>query len=201
VFHQVMKRSHPIFHPLLRTGVPDRRSASASVDVAPHNTKWKPVLIAWMTTLITLAGCGPPGGGAIRLDGDLKQLRTRYEGAVRSKPSDAHAHAQLGAVLIQEGRSDNALRHLKRAIKLAPNNTDYYRWYAKALLKSGRLHQAHAAHELLLKKKPSWKTTYERDVLPQWLSLMTRRIRIRPSRRDFDLVKRLDKSVFRRPVR
>src|SRR3712207_4108676 len=59
-------------------------------------------------------------GGMYYQQGSLHKAQTIFEGMVELDPESAAAHAALGALLTRTERYDDALKHLDRAVELAP---------------------------------------------------------------------------------
>ncbi|MFT7624199.1 MAG: tetratricopeptide (TPR) repeat protein, partial [Myxococcota bacterium] len=116
-----------------------------------------------------VSGCGTSGPGAIRVDGDLTALHQQYHDVVRANPGDARARAQLGAVLHEQKKHDDAVRHLSKAAGLAPTDPEIARWQGEALLSAGRPLEAHRAFERAQQHDPDWTPRYKREVEPRLL--------------------------------
>jgi len=55
-----------------------------------------------------------------------------------SPDSNPEAHYIYGALSLNEGRTDEAIKSLSQAVRIKPNDTDIRRTYAKALIRKGR---------------------------------------------------------------
>jgi tetratricopeptide (TPR) repeat protein len=58
------------------------------------------------------------------LQGRFDRAVKAYSEALRLSPQLASAHCNLGAVLAELGRRDEALAHLKQALSIDPENKD-----------------------------------------------------------------------------
>jgi tetratricopeptide (TPR) repeat protein len=68
--------------------------------------------------------CGPWGGGV--------EAAGAYAEAVRLQPDLAVAHANLGLVLLQAGKSDAAVAHFQKAVELSPDDPAAHQQLAEA---------------------------------------------------------------------
>jgi Flp pilus assembly protein TadD len=66
----------------------------------------------------------------------LRKLNQDREPTLRKlvelQPNDAHAHSQLGQLLLQTGRKEEALTHLREALRLEPKLSYAMRTYGRA---------------------------------------------------------------------
>lgn len=62
----------------------------------------------------------------------------------------SRAHREKSVMLINEGRREDAIDEMRRAIACAPKNSKYYYELGKLLLRSGRLHEAEAAQRTVI---------------------------------------------------
>src|SRR5690242_19699908 len=74
--------------------------------------------------------------------GDLKGAEITFEKLVRSYPDNADAQNSLGWVLFTEDKLDQAVSHLRLALKLRPHFVDADIDLASALVRKGELAEA-----------------------------------------------------------
>jgi tetratricopeptide (TPR) repeat protein len=68
--------------------------------------------------------------------------RPLFEKAIRINPSIELAHLDLGVLMSDAGRNDDALRELQVAARLAPNDTDVHWRLGRLYRKMGRMQEA-----------------------------------------------------------
>jgi tetratricopeptide (TPR) repeat protein len=78
------------------------------------------------------------------LDNPIQAERRRREEAVTARPNDAHAHAELGQILLFQGEYEPAASHARRAVELAPSDPFAALCLAE-VLQADRQHQQAAA--------------------------------------------------------
>jgi Flp pilus assembly protein TadD len=77
------------------------------------------------------------------------------ERAIAIKPDYGVAMANLGSVLLQQGRTREALRQLEQAVTLAPDNVEGLNNLSVAYAAEGDIEKALATIERALKLSPS----------------------------------------------
>ncbi len=116
-------------------------------------------LLATATTIVLLAGCANPSvqGGNVHSDeGRPAEAEAQFREALARHPDDADAHLGLARVLVEQGRTAEAVTHYERAADLDPDlaarAADDRRRYqgrfvadAKDLLDEGRPAEARAS--------------------------------------------------------
>jgi tetratricopeptide (TPR) repeat protein len=83
----------------------------------------------------------------------LDDALARFQAVVWIKPDSAEAHERLGLLLANRGKLDEAVFHLKEALRLAPGAETHYN-VALALGMRGSLKEAVANYERTLQEKP-----------------------------------------------
>jgi len=84
----------------------------------------------------------------VRLEsGDAAAAREAAEAALALKPEEPRGHLALGRAHLAEGLFGEAVEDCRRAIRLAPDLADAYRWCGFALAASGRFHEARESWE------------------------------------------------------
>jgi len=78
--------------------------------------------------------------------GQIELAESLYRSVLEINPIQADAYHGLGALLLEKGKADDALRHLKRAVELSPENSSYWEGWALGLLIG---HSAEAAREVV----------------------------------------------------
>lgn len=68
--------------------------------------------------------------------GDSRGAISNYAAIVQMYPDFAVAHCQLGSLYLEDGRIEQAVRHLKRAIALKPDYAEAHRQLGVALGKT-----------------------------------------------------------------
>ena len=82
--------------------------------------------------------------------------------ALELQPRNAAVHTALARVYITTGRSEDALRHLRRATELAPGGDDAYRLLGRLLAARGELPPARDALDRAIRLRPDyWAHHYE----------------------------------------
>lgn len=87
--------------------------------------------------------------------GNLAEAETRYRTILTSQPSHVEALYAYGVLFAQTGRLPQSLEHLKRASRLAPDDTRIGRNLALVLQAAGRLDEAEAEFTALAEAEPS----------------------------------------------
>ncbi len=87
-------------------------------------------------------------------EGRLDDARRWLEQAIRQDPRSAPAQGLLGLVLARQNDSQEALRHLRQAHEIEPQNPNYAYNYAVLLLQEGRFTAAAPMLEGLHEKSP-----------------------------------------------
>jgi non-specific serine/threonine protein kinase len=99
----------------------------------------------------------------------LAKARECANQALELDPDSAHAHRLLGLISVQEGDSQRAVRLLKRAIVVDPNDSDTLSWYSAVCGLSGKAHAAMPLARRILEIDP---LTPVYRFIPGLLSLM-----------------------------
>jgi non-specific serine/threonine protein kinase len=99
----------------------------------------------------------------------LTKARECANQALELDPDSAHAHRLLGLISVQEGDSQRAVRLLKRAIVVDPNDSDTLSWYSAVCGLSGKAHAAMPLARRILEIDP---LTPVYRFIPGLLSLM-----------------------------
>ena len=77
---------------------------------------------------------------------DRAGARVEFSAALKANNRDARAHYYLGRLSLLENQPDAAVRHLKQAVQLDANVSDYHVWYGNAMAqqaaRASRLKQA-----------------------------------------------------------
>jgi tetratricopeptide (TPR) repeat protein len=82
--------------------------------------------------------------------GRLHEAEERYRAILRAYPEHPDCNHFLGVLRFQQGRNDEALKHISAALKLQPSNTAALANYALVLVRLGRLEQALASYDKAL---------------------------------------------------
>ena len=84
----------------------------------------------------------------LRLEsGDVAAAREAAQAALALRPEEPRAHVALARVRLAERLCDEAVEECRRAIRLAPDLADAYRWCGFALAAAGRFHEARESWE------------------------------------------------------
>ncbi len=84
----------------------------------------------------------------VRLEsGDVAAARQAAEAALVVGPEEPRAHLVMARVRLAERSCDEAVAECRRAIRLAPDLADAYRWGGFALAAAGRFHEARESWE------------------------------------------------------
>ena len=74
--------------------------------------------------------------------GYWKDSETLFSHALAVTTNNFVAHHNLGLTLVQQGRTDEAIRHFAAAVRLRPKYADSYNGLGEALLRQGRVDEA-----------------------------------------------------------
>jgi tetratricopeptide (TPR) repeat protein len=88
--------------------------------------------------------------------GRLHDAEDRYRTLLRAYPEHPDCNHFLGVLRFQQGRNDEALKHISAALKLQPSNTAALANYALVLVTMGRLEQALASYDKALAIEPDY---------------------------------------------
>lgn len=119
---------------------------------------WQDTQSLWAQTLRVdpdCAFCHNAMGRALAEEAPV-QAEHHYREALRMNPTHADAHNNLGILLMEQGRLDQALPHLTQAVALEPDNGVMHFNLANALGILGRADEAFEHYELAA-AAPSWK--------------------------------------------
>ena len=83
-------------------------------------------------------------------------METLYRSVLSRNPESWLAHDNLGVVLVQKGRPDEALGHYREAIRLNPTYPEAYNNLGNALAKASRFAEAEEAYAGALRVRPSF---------------------------------------------
>lgn len=92
-------------------------------------------------------------GSLLRARGEPDLAIAAFEQALSLNPNYASAHAEIGRVKIDLGRSEEAIAHLRHAIRLSPTDPVIYAWYFWAGMAAVHLDDRTAALHWLLKAR------------------------------------------------
>jgi SAM-dependent methyltransferase len=79
---------------------------------------------------------------ALHRAGELGEAERGYRGILDRFPAHAETHAMLGAVLMAQGKADEAIHHFEHVIALEPARCSAYEDLGRACLAAGRLKTA-----------------------------------------------------------
>ncbi len=88
--------------------------------------------------------------------GDLQRADAICRQVLAQRRNDHQAHAILGQIATMQTRFGDAVRHLDKAISIAPREVDYHLLLAEALESSGRHREALARYDRALKLRPHY---------------------------------------------
>ena len=83
-----------------------------------------------------------------------RNTETLWAHALACNPANDVAHFDLGTYLLDRGRVDEAIGHLRQAVALAPNDDEFHGNLGVALSKKGRVDEAALQYEEVLRIKP-----------------------------------------------
>ncbi|MCX8092454.1 MAG: tetratricopeptide repeat protein, partial [Verrucomicrobiae bacterium] len=86
--------------------------------------------------------------------GDTARAKAHFEAALRIKPDHALAHSNLGIVLAEEGRLEDAIAHFKEALRIKPGLAEAHHNLGVVLLRAGKLQEAEASFAKAIECKP-----------------------------------------------
>ena len=88
--------------------------------------------------------------------GKLHEAEDRYRTILGAYPEHPDCNHFFGVLRFQQGRNDEALRHISAALKIQPSNTAALANYALVLVTLGRLEQALASYDKALAIEPDY---------------------------------------------
>jgi len=91
---------------------------------------------------------------------DLAEARTELRLALAWDPESGYLEARLADVLVRLREHGEAMRHAKRAVKLAPDLAEGHLVYAIVLLEAGHLADGRAELEAALRADPATRDAY-----------------------------------------
>jgi len=119
--------------------------------------------------------------------GDYAEAERHFRAALAKQP-DTRAYTGLGIVLRQQGRTDEAIASLRKAIDAEPKNAAAYDQLGSILIQQGKLDEAASTYRLLVRNQPSAAAHQE---LAQILTSLGR---TDEARREMELAKALQGS-------
>lgn len=87
--------------------------------------------------------------------GDYRAGTRAFQDVVRTDPQGAAGHYYLGRFLLADTRTKMAIKHLRRAVELSPDNADYQFWLGLAYGESGDMNQERVHYQKALTSSPS----------------------------------------------
>lgn len=100
------------------------------------------------------------GGLAWRQSSLYANPQTLYLATIAGNPGCGAAHNNLGNILLQNGRVDEAIVHFEKAVELQPDMADPRDSLGTALLEKGRVDEAIAQFQSALEIQPDYALTY-----------------------------------------
>lgn len=92
---------------------------------------------------------------ALRYDGHYEEAEKLYRQILERDPDNAAAHCGLGLVYcFHEGRFEESIEELRKAVELAPDNVTYRLHLAKTLTMLGMYEEAKGEFEKVLELDP-----------------------------------------------
>jgi len=88
--------------------------------------------------------------------GNYRDVETLYRSVLARNPASWLAHDNLGVVLVQKGRPEEAVAHYREAIRLNPTYPEAYNNLGNLLAKGGRFAEAEEAYAGALRARPSF---------------------------------------------
>ncbi|MCX5796363.1 MAG: tetratricopeptide repeat protein [Elusimicrobia bacterium] len=87
-----------------------------------------------------------------------RSLEGIWRDTLAKNPESALAHVNLGALVAEQGRLDEAMAHYRAAQRIAPDDMEAYTNLGRAFAKQGRLAEAIAQYEAALQLAPAQPT-------------------------------------------
>jgi tetratricopeptide (TPR) repeat protein len=88
--------------------------------------------------------------------GNYRDVEAFYRSILAGNPDSWMAHDNLGVVLVQKGKPEEAVPHYREAIRLNPSYPEAFNNYGNVLAKAGRWSEAEEAYAGALKARPSF---------------------------------------------
>jgi len=92
---------------------------------------------------------------SFRQSGMYRDVETLWRATIARNPSSAMAHNNLGMLLVQTGKLNEAMYYLQRAVALNPGNAEAHNNLGNAWLAKGRLDQALAEFQRAAELRPN----------------------------------------------
>jgi len=86
--------------------------------------------------------------------GKIIEARQSFQKAIKYKRDLASAYGNLGFLQFKEKQFKNAMRNLKRAIRLDPINMVYLKWLGYLHMRTGKYDKAEDAFKTVIKNRP-----------------------------------------------
>jgi len=126
------------------------RILRALFNLTPAPASARPaVSAALLIAVVALAGYGTFQRNKV-YEGDL----ALWSDTVAKRPANYRAHSNLAAVLLQDGRIDEAIAHCREAIRLRPDHARAHANFGLALKRDARIDEAIREYETALHFKP-----------------------------------------------
>jgi tetratricopeptide (TPR) repeat protein len=88
--------------------------------------------------------------------GNYRDIETFYRSILEGNPASWLAHDNLGVVLVQKGKFEEAAKHYKEAMRLNPDYPEAFNDYGNVLARQHRWSEAALAYAGALKARPSF---------------------------------------------
>jgi protein O-mannosyl-transferase len=87
-------------------------------------------------------------------------VETLWQTTIERNPNAWMAHNNLGTVLLQKGRPNEAIAHFRKVLEINPNSADAYANIGDALLQNGEVDEAIAQYQWALQIRPDYAGAY-----------------------------------------
>lgn len=120
-------------------------------------SRWLPrrALVSALAVLATALA-----GATVDRNRDYRSAIALWTDTVQKNPTNARAHAALGAAWLQQGNGPRAIASLERALQLDPRTADAHNNLANALLEQNRSAEAIGHFEAALRLRPDTASTH-----------------------------------------
>lgn len=88
-------------------------------------------------------------------DGDYQKARKELEKAIKMSPDYPEAHCLMGFIMVQTGRSREAVAHLRKAVSMRPASATAHLYLSKAYARMGEINESQKEYQIARRLDPS----------------------------------------------
>jgi Tfp pilus assembly protein PilF len=106
------------------------------------------------TTVTTL------GSLTLRRNRDYHSAQVMWDDVVEQRPRNARAHTNLGIILMNQGREDEAIAHYRTALRVNPAYANAHYNLGRALAARGEADEAYRHYEMAVRARPDFSEAH-----------------------------------------